>query len=142
MNNTYEDTIEQRQAKEKESVLANLRKMPIVQIACQGAGVARATYYRWLNENKEFKKAANKAIKDGEMFINDLSESQVVSLIKDRNLPAITLWLKNHHPKYAEKLKVEANISRTDEKLSPEEEKLVQQALTYLRGNNNPKPNE
>jgi hypothetical protein len=132
MNNTYQETIEQRQAKEKESVLANLRKMPIVQIACQGAGVARATYYRWLNEDKEFKKAAHKAMKDGEMFINDLSESQVVSLIKDRNLPAITLWLKNHHPKYADKLKVEASISQVDEKLTPEQEEIVRRALAFI----------
>lgn len=135
--NTYEQTIEERQAKDKESVLEYLRKMPIVQIACDRAGIARATYYRWRNDDKEFKKSVDKAIHDGELFINDLSESQVITLIKDKNWSAISFWLKNHHPKYADKLKVEANISRTDEKLTEEEQKLVQHALACLRGNKN-----
>lgn len=142
MTNNYQETIEQRQDKDKESVLAYLRKMPIVQIVCERAGIGRATYYRWRNEDKEFKKAADQAMRDGELFVNDLSESQVISLIKDKSWPAISFWLKNHHPKYADKIKVEANINRTDEKLTPEEEKLVQHALACLRGNNNAKPNE
>ncbi len=136
MNDNYEQTIDQRQAKDKESVLGYLRKMPIVQIVCERSGIARATYYRWRNEDKEFKKAADQAMRDGELFVNDLSESQVISLIKDKNWPAISFWLKNHHPKYADKIKVEASINRIDEKLTPEEEKLVQHALACLRGNN------
>ncbi|MFA5106756.1 MAG: phBC6A51 family helix-turn-helix protein [Patescibacteria group bacterium] len=142
MNDLYQETIEQRQVRDKESILEYLRKMPIAQIACERAGIARATYYRWRNEDKEFKKAADEAMRDGEAFINDLSESQVVTLIKDRNLPAITLWLKNHHPAYADRIKVEASISRTDEPLSAEEEKLVRHALACLRGTANEKSND
>jgi len=39
-------TIEKRQSKNKEQLLEILKKTPIVQIACEKAGVGRATYYR------------------------------------------------------------------------------------------------
>lgn len=120
--------------RDKDLMLEQLRKIPIVQIACERIGVARATYYRWRSEDKAFKDESDQAMRDGELFVNDLSESQVITLIKDKNWPAISFWLRNHHPKYADKLMVEASISRVDEKLSPEEEKLVQHALACLRG--------
>lgn len=134
MTSTYDDTIEKRQEADKATLLGFLRKMPIVQIACERAGIARATYYRWRSEDKAFKDESDQAMRDGELFVNDLSESQVISLIKDKNWSAINFWLRNHHPKYADKLMVEASISRVDEKLTPEEEKLVQHALACLRG--------
>ena len=120
--------------RDKDLMLEQLRKIPIVQIACERIGVARATYYRWRSEDKAFKDESDQAMRDGELFVNDLSESQVITLIKDKNWPAISFWLRNHHPKYADKLMVEASISRVDETLSPEEEKLVQHALACLRG--------
>ncbi len=144
MNDNYQETIDQRQDKDKGSVLEYLRKMPIVQIVCERAGIARATYYRWRSEDKEFKKSADQAMRDGEMFVNDLSESQVISLIKDKNWPAISFWLKNHHPKYAEKIRVEASISQVDERLTPEQEKTVRRALSLIaqsnKSTNQPKP--
>ena len=142
MNEKYQQTIIERQKEEKEKVLGYLVKMPIVQIACERASVGRATYYRWRNDDKEFKKAADQALRDGELFINDLSESQVITLIKDKSWSAISFWLRHHHPKYADKLKVEASINQIDEKLTPEEQKLVQHALACLGGNNKAKPNE
>ncbi len=127
---------------DKDLILEQLRKIPIVQIACERIGVARATYYRWRSEDKAFKNESDQAMRDGELFVNDLSESQVITMIKDRNWPAISFWLRHHHPAYADKLKVEASISRTDEKLSPEEEKLVQHALACLRGTEEDKSDE
>lgn len=142
MNTTYDDTIEKRQIADKATLLGFLRKMPIVQIACERAGIARATYYRWRSEDKAFKDESDQSMRDGELFVNDLSESQVISLIKDRNWSAISFWLRNHHPKYADKLTVETSIRRVDEKLTPEEEKLVQHALACLRGTANHKTHE
>lgn len=115
--------------KNKETLIEQLKKTPIIEIACEKAGISRATYYRWRKENPDFAKTADEAIIDGESFINDMSESQVISLIKEKNWPAISFWLKYHHPKYANKIEVEANIKQLDEKLTPEQETVVREAL-------------
>jgi len=120
--------------KQKQLLLEQLRKTPIVELACEKAGVSRATYYRWRKENPEFAKISDEAITDGESFINDMSESQVISLIKDKNWPAISFWLKYHHPKYANKIEVEANIKQSDGKLTPEQEEIVRKALELISG--------
>ena len=120
--------------KQKQLLLEQLRKTPIVEIACEKAGISRATYYRWRKENSDFTKTADEAIIDGESFINDMSESQVISLIKEKNWPAISFWLKHHHPKYANKIEVEANIKQLDEKLTPEQEAIVRKALEFISG--------
>ena len=46
-----DNTIEKRQSKNKEQLLEILKKTPIVQIACEKAGVGRATYYRWRKDD-------------------------------------------------------------------------------------------
>lgn len=32
--------------------------------------------------------------------MNDLSESQLIQLIKEKKFPAISMWLKYHSPRY------------------------------------------
>lgn len=116
-----------RNTAEKKVLLEQLRKIPIVQIACERADIGRTTYYRWRREDEKFKKAADEAMLDGEEMINDLSESQLITLIKEKNFSAIQLWLRQHHPKYRTKVELTAKIE--DETLTPEEEKLVRKAL-------------
>lgn len=116
-----------RNTAEKKVLLEQLRKIPIVQIACERADIGRTTYYRWRREDEKFKKAADEAMLDGEEMINDLSESQLITLIKEKNFSAIQLWLRQHHPKYRTKVELTAKIE--DESLTPEEESLVRKAL-------------
>lgn len=116
----------------KKLILEQLKKSPIAQVACNQIGISRATYYRWLREDKKFKKATDEAIKEGESLINDLSESQIISLIKDKNMQAIQLWLRTHHQKYTNRIQVDANIKHSDEKLTPEQERLVRKALKLI----------
>jgi hypothetical protein len=78
----------------KKVVLEQLRKVPIVQIACERSDIGRSTFYRWKREDEKFKKAVDEAMEDGEAMINDLSESQLITLIKEKNFPAIQLWLR------------------------------------------------
>lgn len=89
-----------RQGEAKAKVLEHLRKVPIVEVACMRSGVGRTTYYRWLKEDRDFKKQAKQAVADGELLINDMSESQLVTLIKDKDFRAVRYWLDRHHPKY------------------------------------------
>ena len=115
--------------KTREIVIEQLKKTPIVQIACEKIGISRATYYRWKKENQEFAKAADEAITEGEMLITDMSESQLISLIKNKNFAAIQLWLRHHHPKYTNKVEMTGNLNVKEEPLTPEQAALVEKAL-------------
>jgi len=124
----WNKSVQERIAKDKAALLEHLRKMPILQVALERAGLSRSTYYHWRDEDAEFRKAADEAIKDGEALITDMSESQLVAMIKERHFPAVQLWLRHHHPKYAPRLELDATIN-TIEELSPEQKELVDKAL-------------
>ena len=122
------ETVQKRQDANKKLVLDQLKKTPIVQIVCERCGIGKTTYYRWRQEDVEFKKDSDEAMQDGIDLINDLSESQLIALIKEKNFPAIQLWLRQHHPAYSNRVEVTARIVE-DETLTPEQEKLVREML-------------
>ena len=113
----------------KNKLLDQLKRVPIVEAACQKAGISRQTFYRWKFEDQEFAKDIEKAVDDGRMFVNDLSESQVLSLIRDKNWQAISFWLKHHHPSYKTRIQIEGSLQMPQEELTPEQEELVKEAL-------------
>lgn len=122
-------TIEVRQKKDKEALVEQLRKTPIVQIACEKTGVGRATYYRWRKDDQTFSQQADEAISEGSLLVNDMAESQLLSAIHDQNMTAIIYWLNHHHPAYATKMEITAKLKHDNEQLTPEQEMLVIKAL-------------
>ena len=122
-------TIEDRQRKIKEDLLEQLKKTPIVHVACQKVNIGRATYYRWRHDDEEFSQKADEAISEGSLLVNDIAESQLMTAIKNQNLTAIIFWLKHHHPNYATKFEVTARLKADNEILTPEQEALVTKAL-------------
>lgn len=86
---------------QKKAIVAQLRRTPIVQLACERTDVGRSTYYKWRARDKIFARVASKAQESGKFFINDLAESKLLRLVQDDNLSAIIFWLKHNHPKYA-----------------------------------------
>ncbi len=112
MNNAKkQETIRKRQAEEKEELLAQLRRYPIVQVACEKASVGRQTYYRWLKEDEEFKRATEEALAEGEELFNDLGKHQLLTLMKDKHWPAIHYWLEKRHPEFNKtKIQVDGNV--------------------------------
>lgn len=128
-DNTPETSIQKRMDANKEMLIVQLKKTPIVQIACEKTGVGRATYYRWRKEDEEFTKAADEAIAEGNELVNDMAESQLMAAIRDGNLGGIIFWLKHHHPRYATRVEVTARLKHDDENLTPEQEALVTKAL-------------
>ena len=89
---------------QKQAFLEQLPKYPIVQVACEKSGVGRSTYYAWRKDDKEFAKEADKAIKSGEYFINDMAESKLIQNIQNGHTTSIIFWLKNHHKSYNERI--------------------------------------
>lgn len=126
-------TIEERQNNDKQALIENLKEMPIIQVACKRTGVSRATYYRWRKEDKDFLQQSEDAIFQGFEFINDMSESQIVTLIKEKKLPAITLWLKHHHPRYGSKIRTYNPVIQRED-LTPEENIILLEALELASG--------
>ena len=125
--------IEERQAREKEAVINALKEMPIAQLACKKAGVSRATYYRWRQEDKLFKRQSVDAMQYGVEFINDMSESQLVTLIKEKKMPAIAMWLKHRHTSYGAKTTQHTPLA-TQEELTQEEMDVFTKALAMATG--------
>ena len=125
-------TIEKRQSKNKEMLLELLKKTPIVQIACEKVGIGRATYYRWRKDDPEFTKKSDQALFDGNLLVNDMAESQLMSAIKDKNMTGIIFWLKHHHPAYATKVEVTTNNKNQDIELTDEQKALLNKALEMV----------
>jgi transposase-like protein len=127
------NTVEKRQTKFKESLIMALKEMPIIEVAAKRVGVSRDTYYRWRREDKIFLRQAEDALNQGIEFINDMSESQLITLIKEKKMPAIAMWLKHNNPRYGSKKQLHTHIA-TAEELTPDEEKLVFEALRLVSG--------
>ena len=51
-------------------------------------------------ETELIMEAVEKAMDEGEDFFNDLSEHQLLSLMKDKHWGAIRYWLEKRHPKF------------------------------------------
>jgi len=129
---TESKAIQLRINKNKELIIEKLKSLPIVQIACEKAGIGRATYYRWRELDSDFVEATNKAINEGRLFINDMAESQLLSAIKDQNMTAIIFWLKHNHAAYTTRVEITHPDGDVD-KLTPKEEMKINKAL-FLAG--------
>jgi len=104
-----------------------LRKVPIIQVACEKTGVSRNSIYRWKKEDPEFSKEMDQAISDGVAFVNDMSESQLLTMIKEKNWSAISFWLRHRNDHYKDK--VEITSKEESESLTPTQVLIVRKAL-------------
>ena len=111
------------------SFLVELRKVPIVQVACEVLEVSRNSVYRWRKEDEAFAKAMDEALSEGEKLVNDMTESQLLSLIGEKHWPAISFWLRHRNAKFRDRLEVTAKIEKVDKPLTPEDEELLKEGL-------------
>jgi predicted DNA-binding transcriptional regulator AlpA len=84
----------------KKQFIRQIKDVPIVSSVCQKVGISRQTYYRWYEEDEEFKDAVDKAKHIGRDSINDLAESSLINNIKDGQITATKYWLSNNHKNY------------------------------------------
>lgn len=92
--------------------LEELRKIPIVQVACERCNVSRQSVYRWRSEDPEFAKQMDAALSEGDLVVNDLCESKLLTLIKNGDFRAVRYFLDKRHPKYRELSKDEEDESK------------------------------
>lgn len=115
----------------QQTFLDELRKVPIVQVACEKSGLSRNSVYRWRKEDKTFLKQMDTALAEGVAFVNDMSETQLLTLIKEKSFPALSFWLRNRNDNYKNKLEI--TTKDDDEELTPSQAKIVKQALKHAR---------
>ena len=111
----------------KDSFFTELAKVPIVQVACEKTGISRNSVYRWKKEDKSFALAMDKALSEGVAFVNDMSESQLLTMIKEKNYSAISFWLRHRNDNYRNKLEI--TTVEEDEEMTPSQKKTVRNAL-------------
>lgn len=128
------ETIAARILKQKQELLIELKKQPVLQIACTRVGVSRSTAYRWIKDDAIFADVFQESRKEGKEFISDMAESQIIKKIGDGNLVASIFWLKTHRKEeFTEHLKHNHELSIENSphmNLTPEEEK--QQATAFV----------
>lgn len=134
------ETVKKRIKKDKEILLEQLKKTPIVQLACEKTGIGRSTYYRWKKEDSNFAGLADAAILEGSLFINDMAESQLLSAIKDKNLTAIIFWLKHHHPAYETRIELRQGYGMQEEELTKKQKEIIKKAIALAVINKISKP--
>ena len=83
------------------------KSLGIVSTACQSVGVSRTTYYKYYNDDEQFKSQVD-GISD---IALDCAESQLFELIKEKNVTAIIFYLKTKGKKrgYVEKQEASHN---------------------------------
>lgn len=123
------DTIKARQNKLKTAFLEQLKRTPTIETSCQKVGVARATVYRWMKASRKFEKQVDEALVEGRAFMSDIAETQLFSLIGERELSAIRLYLTTHNPRYSNKLELSGSLTTRDQPLTKEQKKLIREAL-------------
>jgi hypothetical protein len=96
-------TLAETTQRQKDALLEELAKCPIVQVACERTSIGRATYYKWRVDDPEFRRVSNNAVDEGRKFVNDVAESQMIRKIKEGNMTSIIYWLKNNNSRYSER---------------------------------------
>ena len=70
----------------------------------------------------------DEAIVEGKQFLSDISESTLISAIKEGNLTAVMYYLKHNHPIYKTRVEVEAHILNSYQ-FSDEQKILIAESL-------------
>jgi hypothetical protein len=89
-----------KKPKYSKQFLDELRKVPNVLNACKIVGIARQTVYRWCREDADFELEMDKAMQEGIANMNDMTESQLLRMVQEKNWPSVRFWLQNRHPSY------------------------------------------
>lgn len=93
--------VEQRVRLQRQLLLEQLLKMPILEAVCKKVEVSRSTVYRWRDEDPEFAKAFNEAMEAGTDVLDDVAESKLLELINRADPSAVFFYLKYRHHRYS-----------------------------------------
>ena len=91
---------------DKNKIIEYLNEKPFLSHACKKSGVARATVYRWIKDNAQFRKEIESALKLGRNNMCDVAEASLFKKSADGDVSAIKFVLQNNEPRYIAKRSV------------------------------------
>lgn len=140
MSDDIQSSTAERTARDKAALIEQLRKTPVIQIACEKVSISRMTFYRWRKDDEVFANAADDALADGKSLVNDLAESQLLSALREGEAWSVQYWLRHHHLDYSNKLEITAKAA--SDKLTPEQQEQLNRALSLAGVLPAPTPDE
>ena len=115
--------------KQKEDLVEQLKKNPVIQIACEKLDIGRATHYRWYADDEEYARGVDSAIAEGVTFVAEFAESQLLNAVRNGDPWAVSMVLKAMHPRYKNKVEFTGTINHTNRELTAEDEELLKESL-------------
>lgn len=88
------------QSRKKSQLLRELENNPIAERACRKIGIARSTYYRWIESDEAFKEMTLKAQEKGRAKITDFAESKLMENMSNNHFPSLAYWLSHNTARY------------------------------------------
>lgn len=102
--------------KTKQKLLKELEKSGNVYLSCLKVGIDRSTHYRWFESDKEFRKLASRAIRQGRENNCDVARQALMLRVKEKDMRAIEYVLSHNDPTY--KRKQSSNVVIVHKKIS------------------------
>jgi hypothetical protein len=87
----------------KKQLLERLTKNFTIASACNAVGIDRKTFYRWIEEDPDFKAKAYENIQECKKDVTDMANTRLVKQIENGNLTAVMYWLNNKDPEISDK---------------------------------------
>lgn len=85
---------------DKSRLLQILSEARFIGPACKRVGISRATFYRWMESNIDFRIEVEKAMKSGQENMVDGAEVALYSLVREKKFPAIKYYLEHNSDRY------------------------------------------
>lgn len=112
--------------RKQRQLLKELEDNPLIERACKKVGIARSTYYRWIESSPAFSVEADEAQTKGRAKLTDYVESKLIENIGMNQHSSIAFWLSHNttryrtytHRAYAEELNRLKRIELTLNELS------------------------
>ena len=89
-----------RSHEDKRNIIEFLSDSPHIRLSCKKAGVSSATFYRWIQKDKKFKKEVGVALKTGRGLIVEVAEMMLIKKVQDKDLGAIKFALQQNSKRY------------------------------------------
>lgn len=87
----------------KKQILEKLTKNFTISSVCHAVGIDRKTFYRWIEEDSNFKQQAYENIQECKKDVTDLATTRLIQQIDSGNLTAVMFWLNNKDPEINDK---------------------------------------
>jgi len=80
------------------------QSLGIISLACQKAGISRATFYNWRDRDEWFADVSEQVIEEAKPRLHDLAKHGLIKKIMEGDNACIIFYLKTRHPEFKEKL--------------------------------------